>query len=416
MDANDGISVLTYNTLSPACAVPARYTSIWPDMLAWGKRRKNILRDIKKQSSDVICLQEIDTQSFHSYWTPTLRTLGYAGIFGPKTRKPLSKKEEGELDGCATFYREAKFLLLHSQVISLASVAINRRDLHDPCGNVFSRVGTKDNIAIVAFLQNRFTGARQLVANTHLAANPAYNDVKIVQAAVLVHQLTEMAVSYARWAPCNSSVVNRIAGDASVVAAEELFPIAPLQRYLSGADIPLFISGDFNSLPGSGVHELLSTGHLEPDHPDFLGHSYGQFTTFGIRHQLRLGSAYAPVGEMPFTTYTPHLKGTIDYIWHTVHSSKVVSLLGPVDDAYAATVPGFPSEHFPSDHVHLAAKFAVKRGACGVGFCSGLNMVQEVDVERSLCSQVETAAARRRRLAEGMMMTMRNPQFKMERA
>ena len=81
VDAKDKISVLSYNTLSHVSATPERYSSVPTNVLSWETRREAILGEITEQRSDVFCLQEIDTENYHDYWTPQLRMLGYAGVF-----------------------------------------------------------------------------------------------------------------------------------------------------------------------------------------------------------------------------------------------------------------------------------------------------------------------------------------------
>ena len=125
----------------------------------------------------------------------------------------------------------------------------------------------------------------------------------------------------------------------------------PPPVYTDGYKIPVVVCGDLNSNPTSGVYEFLSTGSLPPDHEDFLQHTYGKYTTEGLRHRLGLKSAYAGIGELSMTNYTPTFKGTLDYIWYTTANLSVNSVLGEVDQGYLDKVVGFPNAHFPSEYV-----------------------------------------------------------------
>jgi CCR4-NOT transcription complex subunit 6 len=109
------------------------------------------------------------------------------------------------------------------------------------------------------------------------------------------------------------------------------------------------LTGDLNSIPDSGVYEFLNNGFVPKDHPDFMHHKYGSFTTEGVRHHMNLSSAYAGIGELPMTNFTPTFKGPIDYIWYSTSTLNVVSLLGEVDKKYLSKVVGFPNAHFPSE-------------------------------------------------------------------
>jgi CCR4-NOT transcription complex subunit 6 len=64
--------------------------------------------------------------------------------------------------------------------------------------------------------------------------------------------------------------------------------------------------------------------------------------------------------DLTFTNYTPTFSGVIDYIWYSTNSLEAIELLGPPDYQYLKRVPGFPSYHFPSDHIQLMAEFVFK--------------------------------------------------------
>ena len=113
--------------------------------------------------------------------------------------------------------------------------------------------------------------------------------------------------------------------------------------------IPTIVCCDLNSVPSSGVYELLANGHVPPEHPDFKGHVYGRYTSEGIRHRLGLKSAYAQLGELPMTNYTPSFQGPIDYIWYSGQTLAVNAVLGEIDKGYLERVVGFPNAHFPSE-------------------------------------------------------------------
>lgn len=229
--------------------------------------------------------------------------------------------------------------------------------------DVFNRVMPRDHIATVAFLENRQTGARLIVGNTHLFWDPAYTDVKVVQVAILMEQLGKMADNYAKWPACKDKMQfkysERDPTDGVDKPAEPLPEPGPSLEYSSGSQIPFVLCGDFNSVAGSGVCDLISTGSLAPDHSDLGSFKYGTFTREGMSHPFSLKSAYTPK-DLPFTNYTPGFEGMIDYIWYSTGSLQVTGLLGQVDKAYMQKVPGFPNWHYPSDHLALLAELVVK--------------------------------------------------------
>ena len=82
------------------------------DQLKWKSRREILLKEIQILNSDIICLQEVVTEQFNSYFLPQLQLEGYDGIFSPKSRaKTMSENERKHVDGCAIFYKTNNFNL-----------------------------------------------------------------------------------------------------------------------------------------------------------------------------------------------------------------------------------------------------------------------------------------------------------------
>jgi CCR4-NOT transcription complex subunit 6 len=251
--------------------------------------------------------------------------------------------------------------LLDKQLIDISNVAINRPDMkgeHD----IFNRVMPRDHIAVVAFLENRKTGTRLIVVNTHVFWDPAYTDVKIVQVAILMEQVSKMAEKYAKWPACTDKAIYKYTNgdsDEQQDSAEEEAEPGPSVEYSDKLEIPLLVCGDFNSTPDSSVCELISHGALSNTHADLGNRKYGDFTKHGMGHPFTLKSAYT-LNDLPFTNYTPPFVGMLDYIWYSTNTLQLTKLLGPVDENYMQRVPGFPNYHFPSDHLALNAEFYVK--------------------------------------------------------
>lgn len=228
--------------------------------------------------------------------------------------------------------------------------------------DIFNRVMPRDNIAVAAFLENRQTGARLIVVNAHVYWDPAFKDVKVVQAAILMEQIQKLAEKYVGWPPCTDKAPYRYAnGDKEGESEPEPPPEpAPSQTYSKVEQIPLVLCGDFNSTPDSGVYELIAHGLLSNDHSDLGTYNYGHFTKNGMSHPFALKSSYSNIGELSFTNYTPGFTGVIDYIWYSTTALNATGLLGEVDREYMQRVPGFPNYHFPSDHLALLAEFTFK--------------------------------------------------------
>lgn len=358
------IKVFSYNILCDN-ATRSQYNYTPSEALAWDYRKEMILKEIQKADADIICLQEVDVDSFEEYFRMRLAYDDYKGVFWPKARaKTMSEKDRKVVDGCATFYRGSKYILLDKQLLDFANIAINRPDMKSQ-NDIFNRVMPRDQMAIVTFFENRATGSRVIVANGHLFWDPAFPDVKLIQTAILTDSVTKLAEKYARWPACKDKKTYKISNESGEETQTEIaVEPAPSMEYTSKTQLPLLMCVDLNSTADSSVYDLLSKGRVSPDHEDLAGFQYGNFTRDGIEHPFSLRSAYSVLDDTPekltFTNYTPGFVGVIDHVFYSTNSLEVTSLLGGVDPEYMKRVPGFPNYHFPSDHLSLLAEFSVK--------------------------------------------------------
>ncbi|RDB16704.1 Glucose-repressible alcohol dehydrogenase transcriptional effector [Hypsizygus marmoreus] len=374
-------SVLCYNILGEKYATERLYgyTPAWA--LSWDYRKELILTEVMNYDADFLCLQEVDIGNYEDYFLHHLKGQDYAGVYWPKSRyKTMNQADQRQVDGCATFYKASKYQLVEKQLIEFSAVAMQRQDFKKT-DDMFNRVLGKDHIAVVCLMENRHTGTRFIVVNAHIHWDPAYRDVKLVQVALLIEEIEKIANNFAKYPPpppptpesARASATDdggpdsgsNAAGEPSASASASTSnqpPPRPPPVYSDGTKIPLVVCGDLNSIPDSGVYEFLSTGSLPANHPDFLSHTYGRYTSEGLRHRLGLKSAYAApgAGELPLTNYVPTFQGVIDYVWYSGANLGVNAVLGGVDKAYLEKVVGFPNAHFPSDHVCIIAEFRVK--------------------------------------------------------
>lgn len=368
--SQDRIKVYSHNILCEKYCTEQLYGHSPSAALSWDHRREQILQEIQSHDADFLTLQEVDAHSFNEYFCTKLAYSDYKGIHWQKSRfRTMSEKDAKAVDGCAIFYKSSKYILLDKQLIDFANIAINRPDMKNQ-HDIFNRVMPRDDIAIVGFFENRQTGARLIVVDLHLFWNVVYADVKIIQTAILLEQLTKLTEKYTRWPACKDKTHYILADETDGASDTPETPRpepAPSMEYTSNTQIPLIIGGDFNSTTDSAVYELISQGTLRPDHPELGNRQYGNFTRDGIQHPFSLRSSYASLDgtpeALPFTNYTPDFQEVIDFIWYSTNTLEVVSLLGPVDSEYMKRVPGMPSYHFPSDHLPLVSEFQLKVGS-----------------------------------------------------
>ncbi|KAK0727469.1 Endonuclease/exonuclease/phosphatase [Lasiosphaeria miniovina] len=361
------VKLLTWNILCDKYATTTLYGYTPTGALSWEYRKDRIIQEIRERDADILCLQEIATDVFRDFFSPELAQDDYKGIQWPRPKaKTMSEKDAQAVDGCAVFYKASKWILLDKQLLDYANIAINRPDMKNQ-HDIFNRVMPKDNIGVICFFESRQTGARIIVANTHLAWEPTLADVKLVQTAILMEHLTKLAEKYARWQPLKDKRMIQVPSSMTEDGVEprpDLPDPAPSQEYRNNTDIPLLVCGDYNSTYDSSVYELLSMGRVSPNHSDFNKYQYGNFTRDGIEHPFSMRSAYVHLNgtpdELPFTNYVPGFAEVIDYIWYSTNTMEVVELLGPPDQQHLKRVPGFPNYHFPADHIQISAEFVIK--------------------------------------------------------
>lgn len=231
------------------------------------------------------------------------------------------------------------FSLVETQVVDYSQVALKKTEIRTD--DMFNRVFSRDNIAVVATLEFKLSGARLLVCNSHIYWDHRYRDVKLVQIGMLMEELEKIVERFSLLPPKPPS------GDDNEFNKGRGPP--KYDKALKGADIPIIMCVDLNSLADSAVYDFLSNGEIEAGHEDFMTHLYGSYTTRGLRHRLDLKSASSSFGEMRMTNYTPTFVAAIDYIFYSPKALKVTSVLGDVDKGYLEKVVGFPNAHFPSE-------------------------------------------------------------------
>lgn len=138
----------------------------------------------------------------------------------------MYKKRTGKkTDGCATFFKESRFTLIKSELVSFNKPNVKLMD--------------RDNVAVVVLLKPNVTGrvsrhANNLVcvSNTHLLFNKKRGDIKLAQLACLFAEIEEIA----RISP---------PGEANLTYH------------------PIICCGDFNSTPFSPIYDFVVRGFLD---------------------------------------------------------------------------------------------------------------------------------------------------------
>lgn len=103
------MTALSYNILCDKYCTQSQYGYTPTKALAWETRREMILAELKERDADIVCLQEIDQDSFNDFFRGALALHDYKGVFWPKSRaRTMAEKEAKLVDGCAIFYKNSK--------------------------------------------------------------------------------------------------------------------------------------------------------------------------------------------------------------------------------------------------------------------------------------------------------------------
>lgn len=266
--------LMTYNILAEIYATQQVYPYCPMWCLNWNYRRQLIMREIRHANADVLCLQEVQQDSWTDFWLPTMSSLGYHGFFKAKTREAMGS--QGKIDGCGFFYRESRFELVERHDVEFNTIALSMAQ--DP--NLVRRL-MKDNVAQVVVLRIKGLESKRgkeednciAVCNTHIFSNPKFADIKLWQTFVLLKELEKLIYS---------------------------------------RNLPILLCGDFNSDPDSAVYKLLSRQRIPQSSVDDPAHILPEDMA-QLTHSLPLHSAYLQVlGREPdYTNYT----GTSRYLW-----------------------------------------------------------------------------------------------------
>jgi CCR4-NOT transcription complex subunit 6 len=353
-------TVMTYNVLADLYATHDMYPYCPGWALAWSYRKQALLREILHHHADIVCLQEVQSDHYEEFFMPEMQKAGYTAVYKTKTAAVYTGSSY-TIDGCATFFRADRFSLVKKYEVEFNKAALSLSEALSAANQKKAALNRllKDNVALIVVLDSleapeldgSAVGKRQLVcvANTHIHANPELKDVKLWQVHTLLKGLEKIAAS---------------------------------------ADIPMLVTGDFNSVPASAPHSLLANGRVDASHPELATDPLGILRPPSkLCHQLPLLSAYASMAqpgvaasqvghaaaeaharrlepgthEPLFTNFGADFSGTLDYVFYTANSLVPTKLLElPEKPDVMSNGHGMPNNNWSSDHVSLMAEFSFK--------------------------------------------------------
>jgi endonuclease/exonuclease/phosphatase family metal-dependent hydrolase len=180
-----------------------------PKYIEWDYRKNRIANSITSSGADILCLQEVD--HYTDFFEPLLEKLGYKSLYLQRHKRK---------DGCLIAYNSEKY-----NVDGVDEVQFD--DIADFMETESSKSNVKrSNVALIAIISSKQFPAKKFISSTaHLYWNPRRPEVKSLQTQYLVSRIS------------------------SFIAAEGL-----------SDNIPVFVAGDFNSVPFSEPYQLLVNG------------------------------------------------------------------------------------------------------------------------------------------------------------
>ena len=330
-------------------------------------RQQLLLKEIIGYNADIICLQECGSKLFKHNLCPALETMGF---------ECLLKCKGGEVpEGEATFVRKDKFSLLSQHDITLNEALLmdsaNEVMLdHLSALPILLQTLQKRN-AIVQLSILKVTGLENkylCIANTHLYFKPSYPHIRLLQVYIILNHAREVISKFCA-GTAGTSVhspgnVSAEMDNASFEKASDTMHCQPQVAFL--------FCGDFNSIPRSGVVELLVSGHIDVTHRDwtFCEDKEEHCTNLSLSHDFNLFSA---CGFPPFTNFTGGFKGTLDYIFADKKYLEVESVI-PLPSADDLSLHfALPSVVQPSDHLALVCDLKWKQESENCPLTAGQN-------------------------------------------
>uniref|UniRef100_A0A1D1Y351 Carbon catabolite repressor protein 4 5 n=2 Tax=Anthurium amnicola TaxID=1678845 RepID=A0A1D1Y351_9ARAE len=359
----DRFVIVSYNILGVenASKHPDLYQHVKPKNLDWDRRKGRIRRELMRYNPSILCFQEVDRFDDLSN---LLHEDGFVGVHKGRT---------GEAnDGCAIFWREEQFTLLHQADIEFQEFGL-RNNVAQLCvlkmlhNHLYTSTCAKSGVQAVGIQCDRTL----LVGNIHVLFNPNRGDIKLGQMRLLLEKAHEISEEWGK-----TPIV--IAGDLNSI------PQSALYQFISSSELDILtydrraISGQLEYSSKQRILNIWSESHGRyPLHmSNVLKYKWneeelllacGNRRQNHLQHPLKLWSAYAGVpgnhatreenGEPLVTSYHSKFMGTVDYIWH---SAELVPV-GVVDTMPINTLQKIgclPSEGWGSDHLSLVCELA----------------------------------------------------------
>ncbi|KAM7479710.1 hypothetical protein LguiA_027923 [Lonicera macranthoides] len=354
----DKFVFVSYNILGVENASKHRdlYYKVPRNFLDWNHRKKLICEELTSYNPSILSFQEVD--QFDDLYK-LLRKYGFRGVYQARTGEAR--------DGCAIFWKDELFSLLHQENIEFKRFGL-RDNVAQLC--VLKMVQDQLNPNLNAQASKALPSRSLLVGNIHVLFNPNRGDIKLGQIRLFLEKVHKLSEEWGNIPALIGGDLNSMPQSAlyQFLASAELDIQLHERRKICGQNCPLeFPSFQSQNRGAASFYTSVSRPSLHRWSDEELELATGTTGVTQLRHQLKLCSAYLGVpgssqtrdgyGEPLATTYHSKFMGTVDYIWHT-EELVPVRVLETLPTDVLRKMGGLPSKKLGSDHLALVCELA----------------------------------------------------------
>ncbi|CCH61279.1 hypothetical protein TBLA_0E02260 [Henningerozyma blattae CBS 6284] len=346
---NPTFTFLSYNMLSPHYMWPQVYTYVPQEYKDW-KYRHNLLEKeiLDKYRSDIMCVQELTTIDYYSFWRDSLRKgFNYGSRFIAKNPPNYWTKSLVEMDGVGIFYNLDMFDYIGSRSINLNDLAstFDRKELDymaakeitilngngDVTGkeSLYELALSKNQVCLFVMVEHKISKDVFVIINTHLYWK--YEEVKLTQCMIIMRKLAK--------------IVNELLFNAE-------------SRDMNYNKVKILFSGDLNDGFDSKIVQFLKGNKIEKSDGLKMRNPMASFLNHCCYDDL-LNDRQKFFDN---TCYSGKLKGIFDFVWYHDRDFKLKNILSGIEiteELNFLNQDGLPNRDHPSDHIPLLMEFEI---------------------------------------------------------
>ena len=312
--SDNSIRIITYNILAPIATHGKKHkVSCAKKCIEWKNRFNLIKKEVLSYNPDIINFQEAQTSVVYNDILPFFYSKGYQGYYNPADSSRQRKCNNQRYNfGVMILFKIDRFYPLKFGMIDYNILGRNYvKDIF------YDRIDKRFSSCVLK-LTDKKSNKDFFILTVHLESNPLFDDIKNLQSYIVMKYI---------------------------------------QKISENNDIPIVLTGDFNSKPTSSAYTGITSGKsINIFDTDDLDYARPFVNTPKIFTKYPLRSCYKEVfGKEPlYSNYTISFKATLDYIFVSSRI-KILGALKEIGSYFNKKNKSIPNKKFPSDHFLQAA-------------------------------------------------------------